>query len=117
MGKKFIFVLIGPIVLLLIGTIGFHFLENLSLVESIYLTSSTITTVGYGDIHPESNSGRLFSIFIMFGGIGIVIYTLTFIVNFIVEGELKNIYGGRKMESELKKLKKSLHHLWVWKCG
>ncbi|NMC76221.1 MAG: potassium channel protein [Candidatus Methanofastidiosa archaeon] len=105
MGKKFIFVLIGPIFLLLIGTIGFHFLENLSLVESIYLTSSTITTVGYGDIHPESNGGRLFSIFIMFGGIGIVIYTLTFIVNFIVEGELKNIYGGRKMESELKKLK------------
>jgi voltage-gated potassium channel len=105
MDKKFGFVLIGLIMLLFLGTIGFHYLENLSLIDSLYLTSSTITTVGYGDLHPQSSGGKIFSIFVMFGGIGIVIYTLTFIVNFIVEGELKNIYGGRIMESSLKKMK------------
>ncbi len=105
MNKKFIFVLLGLIILIIFGTIGFIYLENLSVIESLYLTSATITTVGYGDIHPESNGGRLFSVFIMFGGIGAVLYTLTFIVNFIVEGELNNLYGGRKMESELNKLK------------
>ena len=104
MSKKFIFVLIGPILLITIGTLGFHYLENLSFFDSLYLTSSTITTVGYGDIHPQSNLGKIFSLFVMFGGIGIVLYTLTFIVNFIVEGELNNIYGGRKMEASLKKL-------------
>lgn len=105
MNKKFIFVLIGPIFLIVLGTIGFHYFEGLSFVDSLYLTGSTITTVGYGDIHPQSSLGKIFSLFIMFGGIGIVLYTLTFIVNFIVEGELKNIYGGRKMGSSLKKMK------------
>lgn len=105
MKKKSIFVLIGSFFLLLTGTIGFHYLENLSFIDSLYLTSSTITTVGYGDIHPESTWGKLFSVVIMFGGIGIVIYTLTFIVNFIVDGELKNVYGGRKMEFTLEKMK------------
>ena len=105
MDKKFVFVLIGPIILLIIGTMGYHYIEQLSFIDSLYLTSSTITTVGYGDIHPNSTGGKIFSLFIMFGGIGIVLYTLTFIVNFIVEGELKNIYGGRKMEASLKKLK------------
>jgi len=105
MDKKSVFVLIGPIVLLIIGTLGYHYIEQLSFIDSLYLTSSTITTVGYGDIHPNSTGGKIFSLFIMFGGIGIVLYTLTFIMNFIVEGELKNIYGGRKMEASLKKLK------------
>ena len=105
MDKKFVFVLIGPIVLLIIGTMGYYYIEQLSFIDSLYLTSSTITTVGYGDIHPISTGGKIFSLFIMFGGIGIVLYTLTFIMNFIVEGELKNIYGGRKMEASLKKLK------------
>ncbi len=105
MNKKFVFFITGPILLIIVGTMGFHYIENLSFFDSLYLTSSTITTVGYGDIHPQSNLGKLFSLFIMFGGIGIVLYTLTFIVNFIVEGELKNIYGGRKMEASLKKLK------------
>ncbi|KYC46376.1 MAG: Calcium-gated potassium channel MthK [Candidatus Methanofastidiosum methylothiophilum] len=105
MNKKFIFVFIVPIVLLGIGTIGFHYIEKLSFIDSLYLTSSTITTVGYGDIHPKSSEGKIFSLFIMFGGIGIVLSTLTYIVNFIVEGELKNIYGGRKMEASLKKMR------------
>jgi len=105
MDKKSVFVLIGPIVLLIIGTLGYHYIEQLSFIDSLYLTSSTITTVGYGDINPNSTGGKIFSLFIMFGGIGIVLYTLTFIMNFIVEGELKNIYGGRKMEASLKKLK------------
>ena len=105
MDKKFVFVLIGPIILLIVGTIGFHYIEQLSFFDSLYLTSSTITTVGYGDIHPYSSGGKIFSLFVMFGGIGIVLYTLTFIVNFIVEGELKNIYGGRKMGASLKKMK------------
>jgi len=105
MNKKFVFFITGPIILIIIGSFGFHFVEKLSFIDSLYLTSSTITTVGYGDIHPQSNVGKIFSLFIMFGGIGIVLYTLTFIVNFIVEGELKNIYGGRKMEASLKKLK------------
>jgi voltage-gated potassium channel len=91
--------------LLIAGTVGFHYIEQLSFFDSLYLTSATITTVGYGDIHPQSIGGKIFSLFVMFGGIGIVLYTLTFIVNFIVEGELNNIYGGRKMEASLKKLK------------
>ncbi len=105
MNKKFLFFITGPIILIITGVFGFHFVENLSFLDSIYLTSATITTVGYGDIHPTSARSEIFSLFLMFGGVGIFTYSLAFITNFIVEGELKNIYGGRKMEASLKKLK------------
>ncbi|MEN6379215.1 MAG: potassium channel family protein [Methanofastidiosum sp.] len=96
MNKKFVFFITGPIILIITGVFGFHFVENLSFLDSIYLTSATITTVGYGDIHPTSARGEIFSLFLMFGGVGIFTYSLAFITNFIVEGELKNIYGGGK---------------------
>jgi len=41
--------------LLLIGSFGFMYVENLSLVDSIYFAIVTMATVGYGDIHPQSN--------------------------------------------------------------
>jgi len=46
MNKKFIFVIIAPIMLFSIATMGFHYIEQLSFVDSLYLTGSTITTVG-----------------------------------------------------------------------
>ena len=55
---------------LLFGTVGFSILENIPLIESFYFTIITISTVGYGDIHPVTNGGRLLAIFVIILGVG-----------------------------------------------
>ncbi len=57
-------------VLLFVGTIGFMFLENLSLVDSIYFSVVTMATVGYGDIHPQSAFGKILALILIVGGVG-----------------------------------------------
>lgn len=57
-------------VLLFGGTIGFMFIENLSLVDSIYFSVVTMATVGYGDIHPQSAVGKILALILIVGGVG-----------------------------------------------
>ncbi|UCE56793.1 MAG: two pore domain potassium channel family protein [Desulfobacterales bacterium] len=56
--------------LLLVGSFGFMFIENLSLVDSIYFAIVTMATVGYGDIHPQSNAGKILALILIVGGVG-----------------------------------------------
>jgi hypothetical protein len=56
--------------LLFVGGLGFMFIENLSLVDSIYFTIVTMATVGYGDIHPQSNVGKILALILIVGGVG-----------------------------------------------
>ena len=56
--------------LLFVGSLGFMYLENLSFVDSIYFAIVTMATVGYGDIHPQSNAGKIFALILIFGGVG-----------------------------------------------
>jgi len=56
--------------LLLLGILGFMFIENLSLVDSIYFSVVTMATVGYGDIHPQSTVGKILALILIVGGVG-----------------------------------------------
>ena len=56
--------------LLIAGSLGFMLIENLSLVDSIYFTIVTMATVGYGDIHPQSNVGKILALILIVGGVG-----------------------------------------------
>ena len=56
--------------ILVFGTIGFSILENLSLAAAFYFTIATISTVGYGDVHPITNSGKIMAILIIILGVG-----------------------------------------------
>jgi voltage-gated potassium channel len=56
--------------LLLSGILGFIFMENLSLVDSIYFSVVTMATVGYGDIHPQSTGGKILALILIVGGVG-----------------------------------------------
>jgi voltage-gated potassium channel len=57
-------------VLLSVGILGFMFLENLSLMDSIYFSVVTMATVGYGDIHPQSAVGKILAMILIVGGVG-----------------------------------------------
>lgn len=63
--------------LITLGTITFRQLEGWSWAESFYFSVATLTTVGYGDIHPTSDGSRVFTAFYILVGVGIVVTALT----------------------------------------
>jgi voltage-gated potassium channel len=97
-----LFILASIIVL---GVIGYAFIEGWSFFDSLYMTVITITTVGYNEIHPLSTSGRLFSIFLIVGGVGGALYTLTGIIQYMAEGNIIAIWGRRRMKNRIAQLK------------
>ena len=68
------FVLVG---LFILGTAGYSILEGWSLLDSAYMTVITLSTVGFGEVHPLSQAGRVFTIVLTLGGVGAVAYALS----------------------------------------
>ena len=71
--------------LLLLGVLGFMFIENLSLVDAIYFSIVTMTTVGYGDIHPQSAVGKILALLIIVGGVGTFLGLIASITDIFVK--------------------------------
>lgn len=92
--------------LLVMGTVGYLIIEkdnNWSILDAIWMTVITLTTVGYGDME-MSDPGRAFTVFLLIGGIGMFIYSITIATTFLVEGELLSFFKHRRMMSSVDKL-------------
>ena len=76
-----------------IGTLGFHFIEQWGFLDSLFMTLITITTIGYREISPLSDAGKIFDMFIIFMGVGTAAYGFATIAQFIVEGEVQRVLG------------------------
>ena len=90
---------------ILVGTIGFSLIEGWSLFDSFYMTILTISTVGYGEVHPLTGPGRIFTSFVIVLGIGTAIYTFTRLGQVVLEGELQGVLGRKRMKKEIAELK------------
>lgn len=89
----------------LFGTIGFYFIEGLSLTDSLYVTVQTLTTVGYGDVPPRTGLGRLFAVLVMLLGAGGVALAVSTIVQSVVQSELVATFGQRRRSRKMSKLR------------
>jgi voltage-gated potassium channel len=93
----------------LIGVVGFKIFggSQSSLLDCIYMTAITISTIGYGEVVDLSASpaGRIFNILFIILSLGTIAFAVSSITAFIVEGELKNLLGRRRMEKDIAKLK------------
>src|SRR5205809_185293 len=89
---------------ILLGTIGFHFIERWPLAESLYVTVQTLTTVGYGDQTPRSGTGRMFAVVVMLIGAGGVALAISTIVQSVVQSELVATFGQRRRSRRMSKL-------------
>ena len=69
----------------LIGIIFYTYIENFSIIDSIYFVFITITTIGYGDLYPKSDIGKLFTVIYSF--IGVI--TFFYMINKFIEMEKK----------------------------
>lgn len=86
------------------GTLGFHLIEGWSFSESLYMTVQTVTTVGYGDMPPQTGHGRAFATFFMIIGVGTVAYALSSTVQTIVQSEIVHTLGELRRSREMSKL-------------
>jgi len=88
-----------------IGTAGYMIIEGWGLIDSIYMTIITITTVGFSEIHEMSKSGRIFTIGLVFIGVGFFLYVAGSLVQFMVEGRIQDILGRRTLNKKIGHLK------------
>jgi voltage-gated potassium channel len=84
---------------------GYQWLEGWELLESLYMTIITLTTVGFGEVRPLNNAGKVFTVVLIIAGVGTVAYSIGLFTEFMVEGRLRDILGKRKLQKEIDKLK------------
>jgi voltage-gated potassium channel len=98
------FALIALSAAILVGTLGFHFIEGWSFQNSLYVTVQTLTTVGYGDLTPQEGAGRACAVLVMLTGAGGVALVVTTIVQSAVQSELVATFGQRRLSKKMSKL-------------
>lgn len=90
---------------IVMGTIGYTLIEGWDLFDSFYMTIVTLTTIGYEEVHRLSRAGRIFNVFMILYGVGVVAYTVNFIIRLILEGQIREVLGRRSMKKKLKNIK------------
>ena len=97
--------MLALLALLAAGTLGYTLIEGWSLFESFYMTIITLSTVGYAELSPLSDSGRLFTSILILMGVGTVFYTVTAVFGYVVEQGFQGTLGRRRMERQMDRLK------------
>jgi len=91
---------------LVIGTAGYYFIENLNLLDSLYMTVITISTVGFREVGSEfSPAGKVFTIGLIISSLGTLAYVGSNMARFIFDGELANYIKTYKVDKKIAKLK------------
>jgi len=92
------------VVLTLAGTAGYMAIEGMSFIDALYMTVITITTVGYEEVKPLDTAGRLFTIVIIFTGVGTAFYVFAAITEIVVGGQLREFVGKNAMNRKIQQL-------------
>jgi voltage-gated potassium channel len=93
------------VLLVIVGISGFHFIEGWSFFDGFYMVLTTITSIGYGEIHPLSHAGRLWNSFVIIMGVGLVLLLVGGASRTLLEFELQSVFGRRRMDREISRLK------------
>src|SRR5437867_11915037 len=93
------------IVLLLVaviggGTVGYVVIEGWSAFDALYMIVNSVSSVGYVEVHPLSKTDRAFTLVLIVAGLGTVLYGLSAITAFWVEGDLSHMWEKRKRSEE-----------------
>jgi voltage-gated potassium channel len=91
---------------LLTGTVGFTVIENYPPFDAFYMTLTTITTVGYREVHDLSRAGRVFNSFLIMFGVTTIFLAIGAMTQTIIQMELDEVFGKRRTKRMIDKLQK-----------
>jgi voltage-gated potassium channel len=87
------------------GSFGYVVLEGWSPWDGFYMTATTITTVGFKEVHPLSRAGQVFTVGVIVAGVGTALYTFTLLASLVVEGGLHQRLERRRRQRMLEQLR------------
>ena len=110
--RRFWVLFLVPLLLVAGGTLGYQVIEGWRFLDALFMTIITLSTIGYGETHELSDSGRVFTIFLILLGVFTFIYSATEMIRTVVRCELAGILVKQKMERTLAHL-----HDHIIVCG
>lgn len=87
-----------------IGVVGFMIIEHFKFVDAFYMTVITVATVGFQEVHPLSEPGRIFTAFLIITSFGTFAYAVTSISQYVLDGEFNEYFKTKKVSAAIDKL-------------
>ncbi|MGD1968295.1 MAG: potassium channel protein [Desulfobacterales bacterium] len=103
--RHLVYCILISILILVAGTIGYMAIEGWPFIDAIYMTVITISTVGFREVNQVGEGGRIFTIILVFCGVGFSLYVAAAVVQFMVEGRIRIILGRRRLDKKIDRLK------------
>ena len=87
-----------------IGMTGFHYIEGWPWFDGLYMVVTTLTTIGYQEVHPLSHAGRIFNVGLILLGVSLLFLGIGALTQALLEFELRSFFGRRRMERDITRL-------------
>jgi voltage-gated potassium channel len=87
-----------------VGVAGYMAICGMGFVDAFYMTAITISTVGYREVAPLTPAGQLFTVALIFSGLGVVLYGASLVAGDVIEGRLQRVFGRRRVERQIDQL-------------
>ena len=107
--RHLIFSVFLIVFIIILGVTGYMMIEGWNLLDALYMTVETLTTVGYNEVHDMTRMGRIFTILLICIGVVFFLYVAGAVVQFMVEGRIRTILGRRSLDKKIDRLKN--HHI------
>jgi voltage-gated potassium channel len=91
-------------VVFVLGSIGYVIL-GFSALDAVYQTVTTVATVGFREVHPLDDAGKVFTIVLILVGVGTALYTFSVVLETLLEGHLSRLFGRRRMERQIEAMR------------
>src|SRR5579863_9211002 len=96
--RRFLLTLMAIVFTLAVGTVGFAVIDHYPPFDAFYMTLTTMTTVGYGELHPLSRAGRVFNSFLIIFGCTSILIAIGTMTQSIIELEFGDAFSKRRMK-------------------
>jgi voltage-gated potassium channel len=103
--RKLLFSILMFLVVVLFGIFGYTWIEGWDLLDSLYMTIITLSTVGYGEVREIGPGGRIFTVLLIVFGLFTITYIVGLVAETLVAGEIRSVLGRRKVSKKIKSLR------------